>query len=308
MKDIDFKNLLKDKFSLKIIFIIFIMLICTIFLFIITNNKTVKYVESHVGKVSAQEEKEYINRVYIETSKGEISTNEDDYSMLEVHVITNDEEDLGNVGTINYFQTSTDGGSIEIQDNTIKGNSEGNVQLYVTVDYNGSTYTSNTMDITVVNGYEIEYSEVTLYDYDADALFRAGGSSVGITQQGLYFTDGKIETTIGEKTFITSDWNRYAGNIDGYDENTPYKGLVQNELDENGNIQFTKEDYGIFEDTPSEGNVGLPFVKDDNGFYLFDSSKYEVYFQNGEAQSNTNLQWSNNKVTYEGGYKRIFSI
>lgn len=74
-----------------------------------------------------------------------------------------------------------------------------------------------------------------------------------------------------------------------------------------------KKDYGIFEDTPSEGkevymNVGLPFVKDDNGFYVFDSSKYETYFQNGEAQSNVNLQWSNNKVTYEGGYQRIFSV
>lgn len=244
MKDIDFKNLLKDKFSLKILFIILIMLICTLFLFILTNNKTVKYVESQinsVGKVSAQEEKEYINRVYIESSKDEISTSEDDYSILEVHVITNDEEDLGNIGTINYFQTSTNGGSIEIQDNTIKGNSEGNVQLYITVDYNGSTYTSNTMDITVVNGYEIEYSEVTLYNYDADSLFRSAGRVIGITQQGLYFTDGRIETTIDGVDFIASDWNRYAGNIDGYDQNTPYKGLVQNELDENGNIQFTKK-------------------------------------------------------------------
>lgn len=304
----------RRKITIKSLLIILLILILVISLTGINNS--VEYFESELGslaKISAQEETDYIKRVYITSSRDKVSIKEDDYAMLEVHVITNEDEDIGNVGTINYFQSSTDGGSVNIQDEKIIGVDVGEVDIYITVDYNGGTYTSNTIHLTVQENYEIEYDKVTLYKYDADTLFKNGGSSIGITQQGLYFTDGRIETTIGGIDFITSDWNRWTGNINGLDANKPYKGLVKNELDSNGNIEFTKKDYGIFENTTSDGkdvytNVGLPFVKQGNGFYIFDSSKYETYFPNGQAASDVNLQWSDGKVTYEGGYERIFSF
>lgn len=305
------KCMLKTKFLL-----IILMMLTLIISLCVINNNLVKYENISLGslaKISAQEETNYIKRVYITSSRDKVSIKEDDYAMLEIHVVTNEDEDLGNVGTINYFQSSTDGGSVEIQDKKIIGVNVGEVDIYITVDYNGATYTSNTIHLTVQENYEIEYDKVTLYKYDADTLFTNGGSSIGITQQGLYFTDGRIETTIGGIDFITSDWNRWTGNVNGLDANKPYKGLVENELDSNGNIQFTKKDYGIFENTTSDGkdvytNVGLPFVKQGNGSYIFDSSKYETYFPNGQPASDVNLQWSEGKVTYEGGYERIFSF
>ena len=304
------KCMLKTKFLL----IILIMLTLIISLCVINNN-LVKYENISLGslaKISAQEETNYIKRVYITSSRDKVSIKEDDYAMLEIHVVTNEDEDLGNVGTINYFQSSTDGGSVDIHDEKITGVNVGEVDIYITVDYNGATYTSNTIHLTVQENYEIEYDKVTLYKYDADALFVAGGSVTDIENQGIYFAGAK-EVTLGGVTFTTSDWNRWTKNIDGMDETMPYTGLAENELDADGNIQFTKPDYGIFDNTPSEGKevytrIGLPFVKQGNGFYIFDSSKYETYFPNGQPASDVNLQWSDGKVTYEGGYERIFSF
>ena len=257
------KCMLKTKFLL-----IILMMLTLIISLCVINNNLVKYENISLGslaKISAQEETNYIKRVYITSSRDKVSIKEDDYAMLEIHVVTNEDEDLGNVGTINYFQSSTDGGSVEIQDKKIIGVNVGEVDIYITVDYNGATYTSNTIHLTVQENYEIEYDKVTLYKYDADALFVAGGSVTDIENQGIYFAGAK-EVTLGGVTFTTSDWNRWTKNIDGMDETMPYTGLAENELDADGNIQFTKPDYGIFDNTPSEGKgvyarIGLPFVK-----------------------------------------------
>ncbi len=304
------KCMLKTKFLL-----IILMMLTLIISLCVINNNLVKYENISLGslaKISAQEETNYIKRVYITSSRDKVSIKEDDYAMLEIHVVTNEDEDLGNVGTINYFQSSTDGGSVEIQDKKIIGVNVGEVDIYITVDYNGATYTSNTIHLTVQENYEIEYDKVTLYKYDADALFVAGGSVTDIENQGIYFAGAK-EVTLGGVTFTTSDWNRWTKNIDGMDETMPYTGLAENELDADGNIQFTKPDYGIFDNTPSEGKevytrIGLPFVKQGNGFYIFDSSKYETYFPNGQPANDVNLEWSDQKVTYEGGWQRILSF
>ena len=304
------KCMLKTKFLL-----IILMMLTLIISLCVINNNLVKYENISLGslaKISAQEETNYIKRVYITSSRDKVSIKEDDYAMLEIHVVTNEDEDLGNVGTINYFQSSTDGGSVDIHDEKITGVNVGEVDIYITVDYNGATYTSNTIHLTVQENYEIEYDKVTLYKYDADALFVAGGSVTDIENQGIYFAGAK-EVTLGGVTFTTSDWNRWTKNIDGMDETMPYTGLAENELDADGNIQFTKPDYGIFDNTPSEGKevytrIGLPFVKQGNGFYIFDSSKYETYFPNGQPANDVNLEWSDQKVTYEGGWQRILSF
>ena len=318
MKKTD-ENVSKKKkiFSKNTLFVILILLILAIFLGF--NNNSIEFVKEGINSISKSlQEEEKINsksikRVYITSSRDRVSIKDDDYAMLEVHVVNENNEDLGNVGTVSYFQSSTDGGSVQIEDEIIKGLTIGTVKLYVTIEYNGETCTSNTMEIIVQENYEIEYEQATLYKYDADTLFKYGGNVTDIENQGIYFTAGGTSETLGGVNFTTSDWNRWTENSTGLDRNTPYKGLAQNELDSNGNIRFTKDDYGIFESTPSEGkeiytNVGIPFVKQGNGFYIFDSSKYETNFENGEASSNTNLLWSENKVTYNEGFKRIFSF
>lgn len=317
MKKTD-ENVSKKKriFSKNTLFVILILLILAIFLGF--NNNSIEFVKEGINSISKSlQEEEKINsksikRVYITSSRDRVSIKDDDYAMLEVHVVNENNEDLGNVGTVSYFQSSTDGGSVQIEDEIIKGLTIGTVKLYVTIEYNGETCTSNTMEIIVQENYEIEYEQATLYKYDADTLFKYGGSVTDIEKQGIYFAGAK-KVTLGGVTFTTSDWNRWTKNIDGMDETMPYTGLAENELDADGNIQFTKPDYGIFDNTPSEGKevytrIGLPFVKQGNGFYIFDSSKYETYFPNGQPANDVNLEWSDQKVTYEGGWQRILSF
>lgn len=95
-----------------------------------------------------------------------------------------------------------------------------------------------------------------------------------------------------------------------------YSGLAENELDRNGNIQFTVPDGGIFDvnDTTSKEvytNVGLPFeYNSDTGFYTFDSDEMAAYFKDGEAESGVNLEYSEypaafhyaNTTTYHTGF------
>ena len=76
-----------------------------------------------------------------------------------------------------------------------------------------------------------------------------------------------------------------------------YSGLVEDELDSNGNIQFKVPDGGIFDtsDTTTKDvytNVRLPFEFDSNtGMYTFDSDEMAAYFE-GTPVSGATLAYS----------------
>ena len=141
----------------------------------------------------------------------------------------------------------------------------------VTVDGNETIDTVN--DITDLSD---NYTGRTIYTY----------KSTGETVPGGY---------ISSKSY--ADYNVWTGNILG--DNTyggwVYNGLMEDTLDSEGNPQFTVPDSGIFTTDSVNGktvytNVGLPFVQDEDGYYVFDSSVDSARFVGG-ADSNKNLTW-----------------
>ena len=248
----------------------------------------------------------YIKRVFIASTRDRVSTKSDDYGALEVHVVTNDNQDLGNVGTVTFSQSSDDGGQVTFDGNRFTGTSIGTVTITATVEYAGDTVTSNSVEVIVQEDYEIAYRDATLFKYDADELFVYGGRVTSTANQGIYFSNGAERITLDGTQFYTSDWNVWTKNADSVrNPKKPYEGMAQNELDSNGNIQFNVEDNGIFDENITEGkesytNVGIPFVKQGNGFYQFDSNEHEAYFENGQPSSDVDLQWKEEKVSYKG--------
>ena len=295
-----------------IAFIIAILvLVCVVI--VSTNEKASNFIKKGITQIgqtlTETRASGYIKRVYITSTRDVISVKDGDYGTLEVHVITNDGQDLGEVGTVAYSTVSENLGDVEINGNKVTGTHIGTVRIQATVQYDGETVTSNEITITIEDNWEVAYRDATFFKYDPDELFEYGGRVVDTTSQGLYFTEGATTTTLGDYKFTTSDWNRWTKNVRSIgDPELPYSGLVENELDENGNIQFKVEDNGIFDENIEEGkdsytNVGLPFVKQGNGFYKFDSTQFEAYFENGIPKSDVDLAWSDEKVKYysDGG-------
>ncbi len=150
----------------------------------------------------------------------------------------------------------------------------------------------------------VHYQPVTIFKYDAKALFEMGGSVTDIDNQGIYFTDQ--DEVPGISKFPLSSWNRW----DSKNPKDAVTGLVENELDENGNIVFTKPAYGIFDESVTQGkeiytNVGIPMELLGNGFYSFKSNEKDVYFENGIPKSNTNLLAKEGKTEYTTIYNKI---
>ncbi len=301
----------KGKLSLlrpRNIILLVIILIGLCVVAVSMNENASNFVKSSITKLSQTftetRASGYIKRAYIASTRDVISVKDGDYATLEVHVITNDGRDLGHVGTVAYSQVSSDLGSVEIDGNKIIGKHVGTVRISATVQYNGETVTSNEITIKIQDNWEVAYRDATFFKYDPDALFEYGGSVTSTSSQGIYFTEGASTTVLGDRRFTTSDWNRWTKNVSSIrDPELPYDGLVENELDENGNIQFTVEDNGIFDENIDGGkdsytNVGLPFVKQGNGFYKFDSNQFEAHFENGIPKSNVDLEWSDEKVKY----------
>ena len=248
----------------------------------------------------------YIKRVFIASTRDRVSTKSDDYGAIEVHVVTNDNQDLGNVGTVTFSQSSNDGGRVTFDGNRFTGTSLGTVTITATVEYAGDTVTSNSVEVIVQEDYEIAYRDATLFKYDADELFIYGGRVTSTANQGIYFSNGAERITLDGTQFYTSDWNVWTRNADSVrNPEKPYEGMAKNELGSNGEIQFNYEDYGIFDVEEKEWketytNVGIPFVKQGNGFYQFDSNAHEAFFENGQPQSDVDLQWREDKVSYTG--------
>ena len=208
---------------------------------------------------------------------------------------------------VEWIKESTDGGDVEVKSYGeslyVYGKSIGTVNLKAKVTYNGTAIESNTITINVKDELDDAYQKVTLFKYDSEELFEMGGSIKDISNQGIYFTGGDFVTG-NSMTF--SAWNIY--NV--YAPTKPYTGLVENTLDENGNIVFTKPDNGIFDESITQGkeiykNVGLPFKSIGNGKYEFISSETEVNFGGQTPQSDINLVSSDTKNTYSG-YEGFF--
>ena len=286
-----------------VVTIIALLLICVTFVATNSINLITNGIAS-IGRTATNGV--YIKRVFIASTRDRVSTKSDDYGALEVHVVTNDNQDLGNVGTVTFSQSSDDGGQVTFDGNRFTGTSIGTVTITATVEYAGDTVTSNSVEVIVQEDYEIAYRDATLFKYDADELFVYGGRVTSTANQGIYFSNGAERITLDGTQFYTSDWNVWTKNADSVrNPEKPYEGMAQNELDSNGNIQFNVEDNGIFDENITEGkesytNVGIPFVKQGNGFYQFDSNEHEAYFENGQPSSDVNLQWKEEKVSYKG--------
>ena len=282
------------------------------------NDESISYLGNKVNELNSAlsntSKAGYVNRVFITSGRDVLSTRSDDYMLLEVHVLTSENQDLGNVGTVTFSQTSDDSGRVEISyDSKLKkyritGKSIGTVKVKATVEYDGLTLNSNEYEIKIQEQYDHMYRNATLFKYDAKALFEAGGEVTNKNRQGIYFSEGGTSINYGKyfwNQFSASNWNRWTGNVTGLNGNLAYTGIAKDELDENGNIQFNYEDNGIFDETVTAGKetytgIGIPFIIQENEFYKFDSSEIEAHLKDGNPQSNVNLEWSENKVTYEG--------
>lgn len=146
--------------------------------------------------------------------------------------------------------------------------------------YNSNTLYTVDTDSTV---YEYYPFSVNLFNYNTE-LINAANSS------GIQFNTGEAED---------GSINKWTGWGAG-----PFTGIVADTLDENGNLQFNNnyDTVGILETgTAVSGksvytNVQLPFKYED-GYYTFDSDDYDVYFEDGNAQSGATLVVNENQKT-----------
>lgn len=276
----------------------------------IETEENVSKLENQNNNFDVQQSKTTpINLAHIKINSNTVSLQESGKSKLNITTVFDSNEiDYENV-QVEWIKESNDGGNIEVktygENLYVYGKSVGNVDLKAKVTYNDITIESNTITITVKDELDLMYQKVTLFKYDPEELYRIGGSVSNISNQGIYFTSG---STVGGTIQINlSQWNKW----NAYAPNTPYTGLVEDTLDENGDIVFTKPAYGIFDESTTEGkkvytNVGLPFKSIGNGKYEFISSETEVNFGGQTPQSNVNLVSSDQKNTYLGNYQGFF--
>lgn len=169
---------------------------------------------------------------------------------------------------------------------------------------------------TGTSGYT--YFDTTMFKYDNDTFNKATYDAEGTshTRQGIYFNEGNPTTSIKTETnshtnVKNENYNTWTGKWDanknttyGQESNGTYKdvtdryyicpGIVKSDLDENGQIQFNYPQAGIFDTSKTTGkstytNVKMPFKKDSNGYYYYDSNEYDVKFPNNNAASDVKL-------------------
>lgn len=142
----------------------------------------------------------------------------------------------------------------------------------------------------------IQYFPVTLYNYDTKAINKATEEAEKKdTKQGIKFNKGD-----------GTQWNAWTGTGGG-----AYTGLAKSKF-ENGTIAFNVPQGGIFtsSNTGKKSYIGvqLPFTKDSDGYYTFDSSVKDAYFENTPGDNLTLLTSSRtfNKVSSTDGKKTGF--
>ena len=144
---------------------------------------------------------------------------------------------------------------------------------------------------------EILYLPVTMFKYNTDEFNSLTRAEEGSTQ-GIYFNNRNGNNTIeidGNSRISCEAYNHYSS--------SQTTGMVKNELDSSGNIQFNYPEIGIFDETTNRGktvyqNVLLPFTSQGNGTYIMDSDNEDINFTNGIPQSGVKLEKNENKNTY----------
>lgn len=233
----------------------------------------------------------------------------------------------GSTSSITGTATGTNKGAIIDQNNTVMNNAT----KWTITKNNNNNYTiknNNNRYINIENGsgdLSLITRNLTINSTgDNDNSVYIGQNNVWLNQYGgVNSTDyrGWTGQDDGSKfyiyklqTFTTSNkttdslayaawnfWNKNQLN-NPYGQYT-YSGLVNNTLDANKNISFTKPDGGIFNDDATVKNiytnVEMPFVYE-KGTYTFDASQNGVYFRENSSQGSTKAQ-SNGRLYFNEG-------
>lgn len=123
------------------------------------------------------------------------------------------------------------------------------------------------------------YFPVTMFKYNTNTFNNATKALEEYREQGIYFNDGKG----------TAGWNKWTGSGGGV-----YTGIAKSSLTNDGDIQFNYKEAGIFDTSKSTGksfftDVKMPFKLNPDGYYYYDSDKYDVYFKNGQGENGATL-------------------
>ena len=145
--------------------------------------------------------------------------------------------------------------------------------------------------------YNTSYTGATSASNDFNASTKALEANEGYVQ-GIYFNDGKKETTIKgsyrDININNENYNIWSGNWSTDQRNYACTGMAKSEL-VGGNIQFNYPQADIFDATTVVGgkstytNIGIPFKKDNNGNYYYNSDEYDVKFPSDKPESGVNL-------------------
>ena len=316
----DTKDPIVIEFNLSKAIIIFIV-IGIIISAITTANviKTIQQVKmnNNLANEDVDIVSENINNVaYISINSEIISLQENDNTKLNIRIVYEGEEVLYKDTTTEWVTESQDGGSIEIIEEEdylyITGKSVGTVTLYAKVNYNEEIIQSNSVTIEIKQKLDPYYQKVTFFRYNSPEIYN-NTTYYTDDRQAIYFTDGSAHIDGITNELVLNRYNRWVRG----ESKEAYTGLVEEELDENGDIQFVKyietdsteydrDPTKIFDEDSLIGksgvytNVGIPFNTYGNGKYEFSSSTMEVSFPNGVPQSDVNLIDQGVKHTYSG--------
>ena len=316
----DTKDPIVIEFNLSKAIIIFIV-IGIIISAITTANviKTIQQVKmnNNLANEDVDIVSENINNVaYISINSEIISLQENDNTKLNIRIVYEGEEVLYKDTTTEWVTESQDGGSIEIIEEEdylyITGKSVGTVTLYAKINYNEEIIQSNSVTIEIKQKLDPYYQKVTFFKYNSPEIYN-NTTYYTDDRQAIYFTDGSAHIDGITNELVLNRYNRWVRE----EAKEAYTGLVEEELDENGDIQFVKyietdsteydrDPTKIFDEDSLIGksgiytNVGIPFNTYGNGKYEFSSSTMEVSFPNGVPQSDVNLIDQGVKHTYSG--------
>ena len=183
---------------------------------------------------------------------------------------------------------------------------------------------------TGTSGYT--YFDTTMFKYDNDTFNKATYDAEGTShiKQGIYFNEGNPTTSIptgtdwwGNTTYSpitnknyntwTGKWDADGnGTIEDTDKLYACTGIVQSQLDKNGNVMFNYPEAGIFDTSKTTGkstytNVQMPFKTNSEGYYYYDSEEYDVKFPDNTPASNVKLQNEGlTKIKHGDTYKTAF--
>lgn len=136
----------------------------------------------------------------------------------------------------------------------------------------------------------VKYFSTTMYNYEKDAFNGAAGTTD--KTNNFYFINENSDGTWAQNGTINWCYNSRSA------YNVLVQGIVKNELDSNGQIQFNYKNAGVFAPADPNNdkqigrdvyqNVQFPFVYDSNtGYYTFDSKNNHVHLDETKGDNQT---------------------